>query len=176
MGKNVVYRKKETKIYAAAGAFIVLSIAILTYVSFDMANGEEKMENSSSTEEKLQRYRAIERQSFANRDSAVFERFSEDMILVSNGVPTIEGRDNIRAHFEAIWKTHNTRFVNLVDETIVKSGDSLIVTGSFQLAVSEIGSSEEAMSSGRFLAIFKEDPTGEYVLWREAVVDEGQSY
>lgn len=121
----------------------------------------------------LARYRELERESFGSANPAIFDRFSKDMTLMSAGSPTLRGREAIRKHFEAVWKTHRTRFVEVVDEEVYQAGDVLIAVGRFTLAVSEVGSNDEALSNGRYVAVFKPREDGEFELWKEVVTDGG---
>jgi len=153
---------------------LMLICFLTVFIGCDAENDGGNNMHSEVTQEQLNglaRYRALERESFEASSPVIFERFSEDMILMSAGAPTLRGREAIAQHFSAVWKTHKTRLVEVVDEDVYSAGDAIIAIGRFTLAVSEVGASEEGLSNGRYMAIFKRTGDGEYELWHEVVTD-----
>ena len=130
---------------------------------------------SQEAKHALSEYRVAERAAFAVGDGAIADRFAEDIILISNGAPTIQGRAATRNHFENLWQTHSTIFGELVDEDVVEIGDLLIASGRFDLNVSEKPNGAATTTKGRFLAIFRKGSDGQYKLWREAALDGGSA-
>ena len=122
----------------------------------------------------LEEYRAAEREAYNAADLGMVNRFSEDFILTSNGVPTVVGRAAARDLFEGIWAENNARFVEVHDDVVEEVGDVLIVNGRFTLELTPKKGGDKILDKGRFQAVLKRDKDGKYLLWREATMDAGE--
>ena len=123
--------------------------------------------------EALEAYRKIEREGYASCDLAWFDHMAEDFVLISNGVPTVLGRDAMKDFFVSVWEKFSTRFVEVVDDQVVESGDFIFVCGHFTAELSPRDGSEKTVDKGRYHGVFRRDEHGNYKLWREACTDGG---
>jgi ketosteroid isomerase-like protein len=126
---------------------------------------------SAAALEGLRAYRQAEREAYNAADLGMVENFAEDIILVSNGAPTLKGRAAVRDFFRTLWEHNTARFVEIVDEDVVEFGDSLAVSGRFVLEVTPKSGGAPVVDRGRFHGILIRDASGRYLLWREACVD-----
>ncbi|MCX7057547.1 MAG: nuclear transport factor 2 family protein [Proteobacteria bacterium] len=133
------------------------------------------MQNQPSTEalSGLRAYREAERAAYNSSDLEMVSNFAEDIILTTNGAPTLRGRLAVRAFFECLWVTTKARFVEVVDEEIAESGDHLFVAGRFVLELTPRSGGTPVLEKGRFQGVLVRGDDGRYVLWREACMDAG---
>lgn len=121
----------------------------------------------------LQAYRLAEREAYNASDLAMVDNFAEDFILSSNGVPTLKGRAAVKEFFQELWRHNSARFIEVVDEEIVESGNFLFVAGHFALEVTPKNGGPPVVDRGRFHGVLVRDVDGRYRLWREACMDAG---
>lgn len=130
------------------------------------------MQVSKNALEALSAYRKVERESYATCDLRWFDHFAEDFILISNGVPTIFGRESMRDLFVKVWSQYQTRFSEVVDDIVVESGDFIFVHGHFTAELTPKDGSEKKIDKGRYQGVFVKGKNGDYKLWREACTDD----
>lgn len=124
---------------------------------------------------RLAEYRAAERAAYNASDLKLADLFAEDLILISNGVETIRGREAARALFARIWGAYQARIVSAQDETVFECGPILIVSGKFTLELVSRATSEIVLDIGRYVSVLKQAEDQRYLLWREAAVDSGEA-
>ena len=122
----------------------------------------------------LTEYREAEREAYNSADLRLVDRFAEDFILTSNGVPTVYGRDAARELFRGIWSNNHAKFVEVRDEEVVEAGEYLFVNGGFVLELTPKLGGEKVLDRGRYLAVLRRGTDGKYQLWREATMDTGE--
>lgn len=121
----------------------------------------------------LAQYRKAEREAYNASDPGLADHFTEDIILTSNGVVTLKGRETVRSFFRDLWAVNFARFVEVVDEDIVEIGSCLLVAGRFTLEVKPKAGGAAIVDHGRFQGVLKMTENGMYQLWREACTDAG---
>ncbi|MCY4338142.1 MAG: nuclear transport factor 2 family protein [Gammaproteobacteria bacterium] len=123
----------------------------------------------------LEDYRNAERKAYNAADLGLVDHFTEDFILMSNGVPTVHGRTAARELFREIWSLYQARFAEVHDDVVVEAGEFLFVNGRFTLELIPRDGGETIFDRGRYQGVLKRDKDGKYLLWREATTDEGKS-
>lgn len=121
----------------------------------------------------LAQYRKAERDAYNNSDPGLADNFTEDIILTSNGVVTLRGREALRSFFQELWAVNHAKFIEVVDEDIVEVGPCLLVSGRFVLEISPKAGGNPIVDRGRFQGVLKRSENGRYQLWREACTDAG---
>lgn len=121
----------------------------------------------------LAQYRKVEREAYNASDLGLADNFTEDIILTSNGVVTLKGRETLRSFFRDLWSVNHARFVEVVDEDIVEIGHCLLVSGRFTLEITPKAGGSAIVDHGRFQGVLKMSENGRYRLWREACTDAG---
>jgi len=119
----------------------------------------------------LRDYRQRESEAYNANDLRMVDNFHEDIVLTSNGVPTLVGRDAVRNFFAGVWAENKTRFVEVIDEKTMEHDDFLFIAGRFTLEITNRSTNEATLDHGRFQGVLKKDETGKYCLVREACMD-----
>ena len=119
----------------------------------------------------LREYRKAESTAYNDNDLRMIDNFHEDIVLTSNGVPTLVGRDAVREFFGNVWAENRTRFVEVVDEKTTEFGDLLFISGRFTLEVTSKATGETVLDHGRFQGVLYKGEDGRYQLLREACMD-----
>lgn len=119
----------------------------------------------------LRDYRRRESEAYNANDLRMVDSFHEDIILTSNGAPTLVGRDAVRDFFAAVWSENKTRFVEVVDEKTTEHDDLLFIAGRFTLEITNRATNDVTLDHGRFQGVLQKDPSGKYCLVREACMD-----
>ncbi len=119
----------------------------------------------------LRDYRERESTAYNANDLSMVDNFHEDIVLTSNGVPTLFGRDAVREFFAAVWSENKTRFVAVVDEKTMEHDDLLFIAGRFTLEITNRTTDDVTLDHGRFQGVLKKDASGRYCLVREACMD-----
>lgn len=121
--------------------------------------------------EGLKKYRKLERERYNARDITLTDLFAQDAIIQSCGAGTLRGRAALRSFFQnEYWPGNKAEILQTSDDNIVEVGDYLIVSGSFTVGVEPKGGAYNKQA-GRYLAVFKKDASGNYLLWRESGLD-----
>ena len=128
---------------------------------------------SEKAQKGLEDYRKAEREAYDANDLDMVDNFHEEIVLTSNGAPTLHGRESVRGFFKSVWAEHNTRFVEVVDELVSEVGNLLLISGRFTLEVTPKSGGESSLDYGRFQGILIEGDDGRYRLLREACMDQG---
>jgi uncharacterized protein (TIGR02246 family) len=102
-----------------------------------------------------------------NADSAA-AWFAPDAIVLLNGVPPVKGRDAIRVMYDQFFQAMPIRGMTFTPEEITVSGDIAIETGSSTLTVGGPGQATPPSVAGKYLAVWKRQPNGEWLLWRHS--------
>ncbi|MEW6991616.1 hypothetical protein AADZ91_13120 [Colwelliaceae bacterium 6441] len=121
----------------------------------------------------LAAYRKSESECYNNSDLAIVENFAEDIILTSNGVDNVVGRQAMKDLFTAVWAEYDARFAEVHDDVVVESADYLFVTGRFTLELKPKAGGETIFDHGRFQGVLVKSADGRYLLWRESCMDVG---
>jgi len=103
----------------------------------------------------------------ANADSAA-AWFAPDAVVYVNGVPPVRGRDAIRVFYEQFFQAMPIRDMAFVTEEIIISGDLAVETGASSLTVAGPGQATPATVAGKYLAVWKRQPDGRWLLWRHS--------
>ena len=119
----------------------------------------------------LAAYRKAEREHYNANDLAMMDFFHEDIVLTSNGVPTLRGRAAVTEFFSAVWAENSTRFIEVVDEQTTELGDLLLISGRFTLEVVPKNGGDTVVDNGRFQGALIRMDDGEYRLLRVACMD-----
>lgn len=122
----------------------------------------------------LAAYRRAEREAYNASSPMLADCFMEDFSLISNGVPTIRGREAARAFFTELWRHNAAQFDEVIDEEVIEEGSCLLVSGRFQLRITPKDQrSPPIVDRGRFHGVLRLCEDGQYRLWREACTDIG---
>lgn len=119
----------------------------------------------------LEEYRRAEREAYNANDLRMIDHFHEDIILTSNGAPTLMGRKAVREFFAAVWEENKTRFVEVVDEKVTESGELLFISGHFTLEIVPRAGGDATLDHGRFQGVLVRGDDNRYQLLREACMD-----
>lgn len=126
---------------------------------------------SDSALEGLRDYRKRERDAYNSNDLKMVDNFHEEIVLTSNGAPTLIGRDAVREFFRAVWAENQTRFVDVIDEKTMEHEDFLFIAGRFTLEITNRSTNAVTLDHGRFQGVLLKNDSGEYCLLREACMD-----
>ena len=126
---------------------------------------------SPEVEEGLRAYRLREREAYNASDLGMVDNFTDDVLLLSHGLPSMSGRKQIRDFFEELWKHNHAAMEEVVDETVYEAGDLLLITGRFRLKITAKASGEVTYDNGRMVVALKRNDAGDYELFREAALD-----
>jgi uncharacterized protein (TIGR02246 family) len=102
-----------------------------------------------------------------NADSAA-AWFAPDAIVLLNGVPPVKGRDAIRVMYDQFFHAMPIRGMTFTPEEITVSGDIAIEIGSSTLAVGGPEQATPPSVAGKYLAVWKRQPNGEWLVWRHS--------
>jgi ketosteroid isomerase-like protein len=127
---------------------------------------------SEKAQKGLDDYRRVESAAYNANDLDMVDNFHEDIVLTSNGAPTLHGRDSVRDFFKEVWAQNDTRFVEVVDERVSEVGNLLLISGRFTLEITPKDGCESSLDNGRFQGILIEGDDGRYRLLREACMDQ----
>src|SRR5688572_13000206 len=103
----------------------------------------------------------------ANADSAA-AWFAPDAVVYVNGVPPVRGRDAIRVFYDQFFQAMPIRDMSFVTDEITVRGDVAIETGASSLALAGPGQATPATVAGKYLAVWKQQPDGRWLLWRHS--------
>lgn len=102
-----------------------------------------------------------------NADSAA-AWFAPDAIVLVNGAPPVKGREAIREFYDQFFQAMPIRDMTFTTEEVTVSGDIAIETGSSSLVVGGPGQATPVTVAGKYLAVWKRQPDGRWLLWRHS--------
>jgi uncharacterized protein (TIGR02246 family) len=94
--------------------------------------------------------------------------FAPDAIVLVNGAPPVKGRDAIREFYDQFFQAMPIRDMTFTTEEVTVSGDIAIETGSSSLVVGGPGQVTPVTVAGKYLAVWKRQPDGRWLLWRHS--------
>ena len=94
--------------------------------------------------------------------------FAPDAIVLVNGAPPVKGRDAIRDFYDQFFQAMPIRDMTFTTEEVTVSGDIAIETGSSSLAVGGPGQATPVTVAGKYLAVWRRQPDGRWLLWRHS--------
>jgi uncharacterized protein (TIGR02246 family) len=94
--------------------------------------------------------------------------FARDAVLYVNGVPAVRGRDAIRVFYDQFFRAMPIRGMTFTTGEITMSGDLAVETGTTTLSIAAPGQTVPATVAGKYLAVWKRQPDGQWLLWRHA--------
>ena len=94
--------------------------------------------------------------------------FAPDAVVYVNGVPAVRGRDSIRVFYEQFFRAMPIRDMTFATDEITVGGDLGVETGSSSLSLGGPGQATPATVAGKYLAVWKRQPDGRWLLWRHS--------
>ena len=112
--------------------------------------------------------RELPQQARAGDASAVAAWFAPDAVVYVNGVPAVRGRDSIRVFYEQFFQAMPIRDMTFATDEITVRGDLGVETGTSSLSLGGPGQATPATVAGKYLAVWKRQPDGRWMLWRHS--------
>jgi uncharacterized protein (TIGR02246 family) len=94
--------------------------------------------------------------------------FAPDAIFYANGMPAVRGRAAIRELYAGFFQAMPIRDVSFVTEEITVRGDVAIETGANTVTIGAPGQDSPVTTSGKYVAVWKRQPDGQWLLWRHS--------
>ena len=94
--------------------------------------------------------------------------FAPDAIFYAYGLPPVRGRAAIRELYNGFFQAMPIRDMSFVTEEITVRGDIAVETGASTVTIGAPGQDSAVTTSGKYVAVWKRQPDGQWLLWRHS--------